>query len=212
HSDSLGNEVFSPASIPFKKAINSHFCLHGCIYAIFLFPSDGPDSVRFSPAATSYEEALNSVLDPVTCQADCNGCSFAWSRGHTTIVNTDVLSLEALSVDEAGQYTCTASRTGAARRNKTLSIAVIHGPSSVSLIPADTLYTVGIGGAIGTVTCSAHCWPCSYTWTGPGSFSSSEPTISLKGITKVSDGRYTCTAINERSSISSYAYIDVNVL
>ncbi|XP_052805577.1 hemicentin-1-like isoform X4 [Mya arenaria] len=172
----------------------------------------GPDSVSFSPAATSYEKALNSVLDPVTCQADCNGCSFSWSREHTTIVNTGVLSLKTLSVDKAGQYTCTASRTGAARRDKTLSIAVIHGPSSVSLIPADILYTVGIGRAIGTVTCSAHCWPCSYTWTGPGSFSSSEPTISLQGITNLSVGRYTCTATNERSSVSSYAYFDVNVL
>ncbi|WAR05684.1 CEAM5-like protein [Mya arenaria] len=177
-----------------------------------LFVLDGPDSVSFSPAATSYEKALNSVLDPVTCQADCNGCSFSWSREHTTIVNTGVLSLKTLSVDKAGQYTCTASRTGAARRDKTLSIAVIHGPSSVSLIPADILYTVGIGRAIGTVTCSAHCWPCSYTWTGPGSFSSSEPTISLQGITNLSVGRYTCTATNERSSVSSYAYFDVNVL
>ncbi|WAR05697.1 PSG5-like protein [Mya arenaria] len=125
------------------------------------------------------------------CQADCNGCSFSWSSGQTTIVNTDVLNLMALSVNEAGQYTCMASRTGATTREKTLSIKVIHGPSSGSLDPTDTHYTVEIGETLATVTCSASCWPCSYMWTGPGPFSSSEQTISLQGATKASDGRWT---------------------
>ncbi|XP_052807151.1 cell adhesion molecule DSCAML1-like isoform X1 [Mya arenaria] len=172
----------------------------------------GPDSVSFSPNITSYEKLLNTILDPVMCQADCNGCSFSWSSGQTTIVNTDVLNLMALSVNEAGQYTCMASRTGATTREKTLSIKVIHGPSSGSLDPTDTHYTVEIGETLATVTCSASCWPCSYMWTGPGPFSSSEQTISLQGATKASDGRYTCTATNGRTSTVSSTYFDVNVV
>ncbi|XP_052807033.1 hemicentin-1-like isoform X2 [Mya arenaria] len=172
----------------------------------------GPDSVSFSPNITSYEKLLNTVLDPVMCQADCNGCSFSWSRGQTTIVNTDVLNLMSLLVNEAGQYTCTASRTGATTKEKTLSIKVIHGPSSGSLNPADTHYTVEIGETLATVTCSASCWPCSYMWTGPGDFSSSGQTISLQGATKASDGRYTCTATNDRTSTVSSTYFDVNVV
>ncbi|XP_060552462.1 hemicentin-1-like isoform X1 [Ruditapes philippinarum] len=50
------------------------------------------------------------------------------------------------------------------------------------------------------ITCGADCWECSYSWSGPNSFSVSGAVLDLSPLTKSMAGTYTCTARNVKLS------------
>ncbi|XP_060572499.1 hemicentin-1-like [Ruditapes philippinarum] len=164
---------------------------------------DGPDNVVFSPSYTSYEKDENETLDQVTCTATCHPtCSFTWSKtpSRTLVSSSALLNLGRLQSSDAGTYRCTAIRTGGEPQSKDLTVNVIYGPRNIFFNPNDVSYRHNENYNPAPITCGADCWECSYSWSGPNSFSVSGAVLDLSPLTKSMAGTYTCTARNVKLS------------
>ncbi|XP_041509304.1 carcinoembryonic antigen-related cell adhesion molecule 20 [Microtus oregoni] len=119
----------------------------------------GPDQVDITPGSPSGEAStiqamFNSSLT-LHCRADSNpDARYHWTHEHSSAVHTgEQLSIEALSWEHEGIYSCTASNliTGLAQSASVL-VKVVGGPPSSSLSPgAIAGIVIGILAAIALV-------------------------------------------------------------
>jgi len=85
------------------------------------------------------------------------------------------------------------------------------GPSAISVSPQNQTYTQ-VEGSVIDVTCSAHCWPCTYRWTGTGSWVSNGPRLHITNLRRVHHGQFICTVTNSRTNLQQNVNIVVQVI
>ena len=85
------------------------------------------------------------------------------------------------------------------------------GPLAVSVSPQNKTYTQ-VEGSVIDVTCSAQCWPCTYRWTGQGSWVSNGPRLHVTNLRRVHHGQFTCTVTNSKTNLQQNVYINVQVI
>ena len=85
------------------------------------------------------------------------------------------------------------------------------GPSAISVSPQNQTYTQ-VEGSVIDVTCSAQCWPCTYRWTGPGSWVSNGPRLHITNLRRVHQGQFICTVTNSRTNLQQNVNIVVQVI
>ena len=105
-----------------------YFSITCSLARIFRLFQDGPENLSFSPPAITYTKTKGDNIPDITCQAECNpACGFAWTKSGNNIPghSGSTLSLGNLEPDEAGTYTCKATR-GSQPMTKSLSIFVIR--------------------------------------------------------------------------------------
>ncbi|XP_060580682.1 carcinoembryonic antigen-related cell adhesion molecule 5-like [Ruditapes philippinarum] len=164
---------------------------------------NGPDNVAFIPSDLSYKKDENESLNQVTCSASCHPtCSFTWSKtpSRTLVSSSALLNIGQLQSSDAGTYRCRATRTGGAPQSKDLTVNVIYGPRNIFFNPTAVSYRHNENYTLAPITCGADCWECSYSWSGPNSFSVSGAVLDLSPLTKSMAGTYTCTARNVKLS------------
>lgn len=77
-------------------------------------------------------------------------------------------------------------------------IRVADGPSTVSLWPSKTTYTVREGGNVSTIICFAACRPaCTYFWSGPNIATGTTQNLTLTRVNRNQTGTFYCTASNQ---------------
>ncbi|XP_033730647.1 pregnancy-specific beta-1-glycoprotein 6-like, partial [Pecten maximus] len=85
----------------------------------------GPSTIDLEPSTLSYRELEGSVLEDITCTADCNPpCHFTWTRDNIDVSNDNTLSLGSLDSSKDGTYQC-AARGGNRRIDKTISVITL---------------------------------------------------------------------------------------
>ncbi|XP_071175377.1 hemicentin-2-like [Mytilus edulis] len=172
----------------------------------------GPgSSMQFEQSNTAVTKNKGDTLGPIICAATCNpSCQYKWTKLDKTVIEDARLMLASLSIEDHGQFTCTASND-IGSVNKRLDVIVNYGPIAVKLLPATQQYTVDYGETIPAITCSANCRPdCKYTWSGPNVASGVLNVLSLHTIQKHQNGDYQCRASNDIGSMQS-SIINVNV-
>ncbi|XP_052806690.1 carcinoembryonic antigen-related cell adhesion molecule 5-like [Mya arenaria] len=166
---------------------------------------DSPYIVSLSPPTTSYTVTEGNTIPAITCSAICYpACTYTWSRSGVTVSSTATLNLHQAARGEAGSYVCQARNplSGRSKNGPTLSVTVRYGPENVSFSPTQTSYTVTEGDTIKAITCSATCYPCTYTWSISGVTVSSTATLNLGQAERGEAGSYVCRARNSGSGIS----------
>ena len=87
---------------------------------------------------------------------------------------------------------------------------IVDGPSNISISPNQHNYRQNEFTIFHTVTCSAYCWPCLFTWTGPQT-SLSGAQFSIASFIRDRHGNYTCTARNTNTQTKLTDTISVEV-
>ncbi|KAK3586304.1 hypothetical protein CHS0354_035088 [Potamilus streckersoni] len=109
--------------------------------------------------------------------------------------------IDSVGKSETDNYTCTMSNgiTGRSQCLQTTLVA-IYGPSSGQvMLSSFQSITIVEDGTMLNITCSADCYPpCSFTWTGPHSFSQSGAQLS-QFVDMNKEGNYICTASNQEN-------------
>ncbi|XP_050416054.1 uncharacterized protein LOC126829922 [Patella vulgata] len=72
----------------------------------------GPENIEFTPVSSSIT-VIENESTTVTCSADCNPppCNINWFKGSTIISSTELLLLNNITRQKAGNYTCQVTNT-----------------------------------------------------------------------------------------------------
>ncbi|XP_055958765.1 cell surface glycoprotein MUC18-like [Patella vulgata] len=159
--------------------------------------NDGPENIRFTPTKSSIT-VIENESRTVTCSADCNPlCNIIWYKGSAIISSTELLSLNNIKRQQAGNYTCQAQHNNItnSKQTKVLQITVNYGPENIRFTPTSSSITV-IENESKTVTCSGDCnpSPCNIRWYNGSTTISSTALLSLNN--RQQAGNYTCQATN----------------
>ncbi|XP_076438582.1 hemicentin-2-like [Babylonia areolata] len=139
----------------------------------------------------------NSVV--LTCSAECSpSCTLAWRKGTQELTsNGGILTLNDVSRDQDGSYTCEATNP-VATATKSVRLEVQYGPgTSITFSPDKATQDVEEKADL-SVTCSADCRPeCGFVWLrGSSTQVSTGPVLSLDSVQRDQSGVYSCTADN----------------
>ncbi|CAC5360970.1 unnamed protein product [Mytilus coruscus] len=169
-------------------------------------------SLQFQPSNTSVSTTKGDPLGPINCIAICNPpCQYIWTKPDKTTINGSQLKLKSLTMEDHGQFICTASNDIGGGQNKSLDVTVNYGPQSVTLLPNKTQYTETEGSDIAPINCTSNCRPiCNYTWSGPNVPAGTNNVLSLKNINAHHMGIFICVAYNDLGSLNSSA-VNVNI-
>ncbi|XP_055958991.1 hemicentin-1 isoform X6 [Patella vulgata] len=160
----------------------------------------GPENIRFTPTSSSITVIENESRN-VICSADCNPqCNINWYTGSTIISSTELLSLNNIQRQQAGNYTCqvTNTRIPGSLQSKQLMVIVHYPPTITSLTSNATNNMIDEDSTV-TFTCSVDSLPSSViSWSRSQQreqlYSGSQYTISEASCQHTDN--YTCTASN----------------
>ena len=117
--------------------------LSDVVYATTVaFVSGGPDNVQLYPSTSIYILNIGETLGPVVCSADCTPfCSFKWKKDDITVVNNANFIFLVQNKNNAGNYTCVATRGASVTDMIGISlfvrctyVSVLHNISTVNLL------------------------------------------------------------------------------
>ncbi|XP_071173994.1 matrix-remodeling-associated protein 5-like isoform X3 [Mytilus edulis] len=155
-----------------------------------------PNQVSLLPAYTTYTRNEGDSLN-VTCVALCEpACNFEWTFPNDTKHNSSNLQIDSLQRTNGGQYTCRASNNFGFKISD-ITVTINFGPREISLSPSDSNYTKKEGDVLGSIVCSADCYPaCSFTWTYPDGTKRNSSSLYIYPLQKNHDGLYKCKGSN----------------
>lgn len=153
------------------------------------------------PLATAAANTPNAGDDLNLTGGPAGMASYEWTGpgGFTSTLQNPVIT--GVTADAAGVYTLTVTNPAGCSATATVNVTVIpvDHPSATANTPCVGGDLILTGGPSDMVT---------YSWTGPGGFTSSEQSPVISGVTAAAAGTYTLTVTNS-SGASSSATVDV---
>ncbi|PVD27511.1 hypothetical protein C0Q70_12673 [Pomacea canaliculata] len=178
----------------------------------------GPEnSVMFQPSDL-FPSIVEGQTFQVRCSAHClPACSYTWhygGDGSSKVVSRDgLLTLPAVTRQDAGTYTCHADNGVGRRVTQDLQLAVRFPPNLPTFDPASTSYTIRERiDSVSDIRCYVDCNPrCNITWLKDGqSLNISGNVLALTTPDRQADGVYTCRATNDLGEREKNVTINVN--
>lgn len=81
--------------------------------------------MQFEPSSTAVTKKKGDTLGQINCAATCNpSCQYKWTKPDNTVIVGAELMLASLSIEDHGQFTCTASNNIGSSVNKSLNVIV----------------------------------------------------------------------------------------
>ena len=83
--------------------------------------TDGPSDIKLVPGKKRHVLVGGDILPDITCTSECNPpCKITWGKHG----EGNKLSLGAVTTEDAGEYTCTATRDDGQAVEQTISVFV----------------------------------------------------------------------------------------
>ncbi|XP_037399690.1 B-cell receptor CD22-like isoform X8 [Pygocentrus nattereri] len=164
-------------------------------------------SVSISPSG----EIVEGSSVNLTCSSDANPpVEYNWFKGTSIVGKGETYTMKKISSVDSGEYKCRSSNKHGEKLSEALTLNVLYPPKSVSvsISPSGEI----VEGSSVTLTCSSDANPpVEYNWIKGTSSVGKGETYTMKEISSVDSGQYTCRSSNEHGEKLSEA-VTLNVL
>uniref|UniRef100_A0A3B4DTK6 Ig-like domain-containing protein n=1 Tax=Pygocentrus nattereri TaxID=42514 RepID=A0A3B4DTK6_PYGNA len=170
----------------------------------------GPKSISVSISPSG--EIVEGSSVTLTCSSDANPPvqNYTWFKGTSSVGKGETYTMKKISSVDSGEYKCRSSNEHGEKFSEALTLNVLYPPKSVSvsISPSGEI----VEGSSVTLTCSSDANPpVEYNWIKGTSSVGKGETYTMKEISSVDSGQYTCRSSNEHGEKLSEA-VTLNVL
>lgn len=165
----------------------------------FLFLAKGANAQTPSPPTVSGDSIYcsgDSII--LTASSTDPTASFSWTGPSSFSASTATIKIPNATTSNRGAYSVTAT-VGTATSTATVVNVVVHARPSISAVTSNSPACTGVALTLGVTATSASGSP-TYSWTGPGAFTSTSQNPSRSAATLAMGGEYYVTVTDSGCS------------